>query len=261
MNLSKCLVASALVAATGVAQAEVSANLGVASNYYFRGVSQTGDKAAVSGGIDYNQDSGFYLGTWASNVDFSGSDEAVDTDGDGQVDTIISGDSKADMEVDFYTGFGNDIGDSGFNYDLSAWYYWYPGAGGNEQGGDLDYAEASGSLGWQWLTATIAYTFWGENDDDVPFTEGDVYYNLTADLPMEMAGFAPSAFIGYYDFDCDGNDACGNASYTHWGIGVTRDAGEFGSFSVNYEQNDGGENDAVATDENPNFWIGWAKDF
>jgi uncharacterized protein (TIGR02001 family) len=240
MNLSKSLVASALVAATGVAQAEVSANLGVASNYYFRGVSQTDDKAAVSGGIDYNQDSGFYLGTWASNVDFGG---------------------KEDVEMDFYSGFGGDIGDSGFNYDLSAWYYWYPGAGGNEQGGDLDYAEASGSLGWQWLTATIAYTFWGENDDDVPFTEGDVYYNLSADLPMEMAGFAPSAFVGYYDFDCDGNDACGNASYTSWGIGLTRDAGDFGSFSFNYVQTDGGEGDAVATDENPNFWIGWAKDF
>ncbi|MGD2076651.1 MAG: TorF family putative porin [Gammaproteobacteria bacterium] len=242
MHLSKTLLASALLAATGAAQAEVSANLGVASNYYFRGVSQTGDAAAVSGGLDYNHDSGFYLGTWASNIDF----------GD---------DSKADMEIDFYTGFGGDIGASGFTYDLSGWYYWYPGAGGDEQGGDLDYAEASGSLGWQWITGTVAYTFWGENDDDVTFTEDDVYYNLTADLPMEMAGFSPSVFIGYYDFDCDGNDACGNASYTHWGLGISKDAGEFGAFSVTYEQTDGGEGDAVATDENPNFWIGWAKDF
>ena len=110
MNLSKTLVASALVAASGVAQAELGASLGVASNYYFRGVTQTSDNAAVSGSVDYANDSGFYLGTWMSNVDF-GRDENGE-------------DYKADMEVDFYAGFANDIGDSGFGYDLSVLYYW-----------------------------------------------------------------------------------------------------------------------------------------
>lgn len=242
MKYSRSVLASALLATAGVAQAEMSASLGVASNYYFRGVTQTDDNAAVSGSIDYAHDSGFYLGTWASNVDF----------GD---------DSKADMEVDFYAGFGNDIGDSGFNYDLSVWYYWYPGAGGDEQGGELDYTEVSGSLGWNWLTGTIAYTVDSETSEDVPFSDGDIYYGLSADLPMEFEGFTPNAFIGYYDFDCDGNSGCGDASYTHWGIGISKDAAEFGTFSFNYEQTDGDEDDAVATDENPNFWIGWAKDF
>jgi len=244
MKFSKTLLASALLAATGVAQAEVSANLGVQSNYYFRGVTQTDDKAAVSGGIDYNHDSGFYLGTWASNVDFGG---------------------KEDMEVDLYAGFGNDIGDTGFNYDLSVWYYWYPGAGGDNYGGDeelsgeLDYTEVSGSLGWNWLTATIAYTVDSENDGNGPFTEDDIYYNLTADLPFDMAGFAPSVFVGYYDFDDDGDACCGDLNYTHWGVGLTRDAGDFGSFSVNYEQVD--DVTGVNPDDNPNFWLGWAKDF
>ena len=117
MNFSRTIIASALLATAGVAQAELSANLGVVSNYYFRGVTQTGDAAAVQGGIDYNHESGFYLGTWASNVDFSGDDEALDTNGDGNLDTVISGSSKADVEIDLYTGFGGDIGDSGFGYD------------------------------------------------------------------------------------------------------------------------------------------------
>ena len=154
MKFSKTLLASGLLVATGVAQAEISANLGVANNYYFRGVTQTDGKAAVSGGLDWAHDSGFYVGTWASNVDFGG---------------------KEDMEVDLYAGFGGDIGDSGFNYDLSVWYYWYPGAGGDQQGGELDYTEISGSLGWQWLTATIAYTVDSETDEDVPFAEDDIY--------------------------------------------------------------------------------------
>jgi uncharacterized protein (TIGR02001 family) len=245
MKFSKSLLASGLLVATGVAQAELSGNLGVSSNYYFRGVTQTDDKAAVSGGLDWGHESGFYVGTWASNVDFGG---------------------KEDMEVDLYAGFGGDIGDSGFNYDLSVWYYWYPGAGGDQQGGDLDYTEISGSLGWEWITATIAYTVDSETDEDVPFAEDDIYYGLSADLPVDIQGFTPSVFIGYYDFDADGTDLDGDgidddASYTHWGIGLSKDAGDFGSFSLTYEQTDGDEDDAVATDENPNFWIGWAKDF
>ena len=240
MKFSRSILASALLAAAGVAQAELSANLGVASNYYFRGVTQTDDAAAVSGGLDWAHDSGFYLGTWASNVDFGG---------------------KEDVEVDLYGGFGGDIGDSGFNYDLSVWYYWYPGAGGDQQGGELDYTEISGSLGWEWITATIAYTVDSETDEDVPFAEDDIYYGLSADLPVDLGGLTPNAFIGYYDFDCDGNSGCGDAAYTHWGLGLSKDAGDFGSFSFTYEQTDGDEDDAVATDENPNFWIGWAKDF
>ena len=48
----------------------VSANIGVVSNYVWRGITQTDDKAAVQGGVDYSHSSGFYAGTWVSNVDF-----------------------------------------------------------------------------------------------------------------------------------------------------------------------------------------------
>ena len=50
--------------------AEVYANVAASSNYFWRGITQTQDGAAVSGGIDYSNDSGFYAGTWVSNVDF-----------------------------------------------------------------------------------------------------------------------------------------------------------------------------------------------
>ena len=242
MNYSKTILASALLAATGAAQAELSANLGVQSNYYFRGVTQTDDKAAISGGLDYSHESGFYVGTWMSNIDFTSA-------------------PKTDVEIDGYAGFGGDIGDTGLSYDLSGWYYWYPGAGGDAQGGELDYAEASGSLGFGPVTATIAYTFWAEADDDniQAFQEGDIYYNLSADLPFEYEGFTSSVFIGYYDFDDDGGGPGEDLNYTHWGIGISKDAGDFGSFSVNYEQVDD-QNDFIG-DDNPNFWLGWAKDF
>ncbi len=240
-NCTKTLLATGLLAASSVAQADLSANLGVSSNYYFRGVTQTDDSAAISGGIDYAHDSGFYVGTWMSNVDFGG---------------------KEDVEIDGYAGFANEIGDTGLGYDLSAWYYWYPGAGGEAQGGDIDYAEVSGSLSYWWLTGTVAYTFWGEvESENKPraFDDGDLYYNLGIDPGWSYEGFAPTAFIGYYSFDADGDcDEC-DLNYTHWGVGISKDAGDFGSFSVNYEQID--DSNDFSSDDNPNFWIGWAKDF
>ena len=66
-----------------VAQAEDSphnftANVSLTSNYVFRGISQSSGGPAIQGGFDYSHASGFYLGTWASNVswlkDFQGYD-------------------------------------------------------------------------------------------------------------------------------------------------------------------------------------------
>jgi hypothetical protein len=37
--------------------------------------------------------------------------------------------------------------------------------------------------------------------------------------------------------------------------------GDFGTFSLNYEQNDGGEDEVVATDDDAKFWVGWKKEF
>ena len=235
------LLAAACVVASGAAQAELGANLGVSSNYYFRGVSQTDDAAAISGSVDYGNESGFYLGTWMSNVDFGG---------------------KEDMEVDLYAGFAGDLG-SGLGYDIGALYYWYPGAGGDDQGGELDYTEVIGSLSFGPITATLGYTVDSEyGDDDSPFIEGDIYYGLSADLPVDIEGFGLSVFVGYYDFDADGStNVTGDddLSYTHWGASFAKDAGDFGTFSVNYEQAD--DVTGVNPDDNPNFWLGWSKDF
>ena len=235
MKYSKTLLASALLASSSLAQAvDLSANLGVQSNYLFRGVTQTDDKAAVSGGLDLTTDSPFYLGAWMSNVDFGG-DESV--------------------EVDLYGGIGDDIGDTGFSYDLSGWYYWYPGDGDD----DLDYAEVSGSLGWKILTGSISYTVYSETNGDHAFDNDDLYYNLNIDFPWDFQGFTASANIGYYDFDDDGNCMECDFNYTNWGISVTKDAGDFGSLSMNYEQVSD-END-VSSKDDPQFWIGWARGF
>ena len=75
---------------------DLSANLGVYSDYRFRGISQTDEGPALQGSLDWSHDSGVYLGTWASNVDFA----------------------DADVEVDLYGGYAFDYGP--YNIDIEA---------------------------------------------------------------------------------------------------------------------------------------------
>lgn len=86
----------------------VSANVGVVSDYRFRGISQTDRRPAIQGGFDVSHASGLYLGNWDSNVDsayYTGSN----------------------VEMDFYGGWKVPVGPVAL--DLGALYYYYPGSG------------------------------------------------------------------------------------------------------------------------------------
>ena len=206
----------------------LSANIGVVSNYIWRGVTQTDDGAAVQGGVDYGHSSGFYVGTWVSNIDW--------------------GTSDPNYELDLYGGYGGEVGE--FSYDLSTIYYAYPDADG-----DADFWEIGASGSWKVVTLGVQYTVSGEADD-APFDSGDVYWygGLEFELPKE---FSIGATLGYYDFDATGSEG----DYTHWALALSKDVGQFGTFSLNYEQNDGGEDEVVATDDDAKFWVGWNKEF
>ena len=64
-SITKTLAVGALVASSGAAQADFSANVGYMSEYHFRGILQK--VSSVSGGIDY-ESGGFYAGAWAADV-------------------------------------------------------------------------------------------------------------------------------------------------------------------------------------------------
>ncbi len=71
----KSLVLSMAIAGSSVAalapattQAGVSGNIGMVSQYIFRGIAQSGGAAAAQAGVDYEHDSGVYAGLWTSEV-------------------------------------------------------------------------------------------------------------------------------------------------------------------------------------------------
>jgi uncharacterized protein (TIGR02001 family) len=104
-TLSKAIALASLVSATAltaqVANAEVSASANIASAYLWRGQDLGEGNAAMSGSLDYANESGLYAGIWASSGDVTGS------------------------ETDLYVGFSGEAGD--ITYDVSYWTYLYEG--------------------------------------------------------------------------------------------------------------------------------------
>ena len=189
----------------------VSANIGAVSNYIWRGQTQTDDKPAIQGGVDYAHSSGFSAGTWVSNVDFS------DAEG-----------NDVNYEWDLYAGFGQSITDD-LSYKFNLIYYAYPDAR------DIDFSELGASLTYKWITAGLAYTFYGQADDakgaiddEANYIEGDLYYNASVNVPLPY-DIGLTLRGGYYDFRY--ND--GGRDYGHWGIALSRAAGDYGTFSLN----------------------------
>ncbi len=216
--MKKLIVTSAVIAAVAapaaaLAQAPqtpgpasphtLSYNVGFFSNYIFRGISQTSGKPALQGGADYGHASGFYAGTWASNVSVL-EDFGLYT--------------RSSLEWDFYGGykwsFANDFG-----LDVGTIYYWYPGtknAGANSANTWEIYVAGT----WKFLGAKFSYSltdYFGTkpiNQD----TDGTWYLDLFVNYPFGDSGFALNAHYGILDVAKDGT---GNneASYDDWRIG------------------------------------------
>jgi uncharacterized protein (TIGR02001 family) len=85
----------------------VAFNVGVVSDYRYRGISQSRVKPALQGGIDYSGPGGIYLGTWASTIKW-----IKDALGD------------ANIELDLYGGWKGDVG-AGLTLDVGALSYVY----------------------------------------------------------------------------------------------------------------------------------------
>jgi uncharacterized protein (TIGR02001 family) len=189
----KGFAAAAALAAAGLAfaapasaqEADVSFNLGVASDYVFRGFTQTGEKAAYQGGVDVTF-GGLYVGGWASNVDFGDSTQA---------------------EVDGYFGYRTEA--AGFAVDVGLIGYGYL----NEPtGADYSYAEvklaASRAVGPITVGGAVYYSpdFFGV-DDEATYVEGNWAYS-----PMDKLTL--SGALGYQWLDV-------NDDYMTWQAGAT----------------------------------------
>ncbi|MGI9246334.1 MAG: TorF family putative porin, partial [Steroidobacteraceae bacterium] len=179
-------LAAALTVAAVKAQAEVSATITVASDYDFRGITQTARDPALQGSVDFAHESGFHAGIWAGNVDFG---------------------DDANVEVDYYAGFGG--GDT-LTWDVGGVYYSYPDA---DDLPNYDFGEFYGQLGYRWLTGKLSWSpSYSSTGESAFYYEANAAYSLPA-------GFGLTAHFGRSDGDYW--DRYFGDGYTDWSIGLT----------------------------------------
>lgn len=157
----------------------VTANIGLVSNYVYRGITQTVGKPAIQGGFDYAHSSGLYAGVWGSNVSWiTGSGATGD----------------ASLELDTYFGFKNSFAED-FSYDVGYVRYNYLGTYTPPATyAKADTEEIYGALGYKWIAAKYSYSL--GKFLTVPGASGTNYVEVNANYPVGDTGFTVGAHIG-----------------------------------------------------------------
>ena len=190
----------------------VTYNIGLYSQYVFRGLTQTDNKPAVQGGVDYAHASGFYVGSWTSNL--SSLEDGGNYEG-------------SSLEIDVYGGYRRTIGDTGISYDVGLLNYIYPGhksAAGKANAGFTDpyTLEAYAALSYEWLQAKVSY---GITDIfGVKNSDGAYYAELNANIPVAETGITANLHYGYQDYKGSVGGVNNNKLYTYndWKVGATK---------------------------------------
>ena len=170
------IVAMALITAT-TAQAQVTGNLGLTSDYRFRGISQSQNAPAVQGGVDYSHSSGFYVGNWNSSVS-------------SQLYTQGSG-----VESDLYAGWKKDIY-KGLTLDVGSYNYFYPRAKVAGTGSNFDTYEGFVGLGYGPVAVKYNRTL-GNGYFGTANAQGTQYYQADVAYPLTVIGLSKASFLAH----------------------------------------------------------------
>ena len=206
----------ALALASGAAQAEVSSTVTVASDYDFRGITQTGLGPAFQASLDWSGESGLYAGLWGSNVDFGDSDQG----------------STQNVEVDLVLGYSGSFTDD-FGYDVGGTYYEY--LGGDSNVPDVNYYEIKAGLTY---TEHASATFWYA--PDYGNSSSSAWYGeANGDVPLPWWDLGVALHAGYSGGDYWKDADLGGQQFYDFSVGLTRSFGHF-DFAVKYV--DGSDN-------------------
>ncbi len=184
-----------------------SANVGVTSDYVFRGISQNDEEAAIQGGVDFTCGK-FYAGFWGSSV-------------------------SGGTEIDLVGGYRTNIGR--FALDLGFIYYTYHGGNDLDDANTLELKAGASTEVWKGGTVGVTGYFQVGGDyfatglDDAVTVEG----SFSQALP-KFSIFTPTAsvVVGHSYFDES------DADYTYWNAGVTLGFLEKWSLDLRYHDTD-----------------------
>jgi uncharacterized protein (TIGR02001 family) len=180
------ILASVLAAglfSSGAAAIELSGDVTFASDYAFRGISQTEEAPALQGGLSLTDESGFYLSVWGSNVDFL---------------------AEGTLELDVLLGWSGAINEE-WSTDVGIMRYGYP----NAEIDGSNFYEIYGSLSYKDLTFGLAYSDdYYANSGNYVYLYANYSYAVTENLALDL-------HIGQNEYDDS------SASYLDWSIGLS----------------------------------------
>ena len=208
-NLTKMMLAAASLAgllsvslpavAQDAPEFSLSGSLAVTNDYRFRGISQSDRSAAPQGSLTLTGPDGWYIGAWASTVDF---------------DPTNSGNPY--MELDIYGGKHTDLG--GVDWHIMPIYYTYPAGNFAPGSATADYFELVNQLSYTTdfgVTAMGTYAF----SPELTFGGGTGHY-LALNLAYPINDWL--SISGNYGHVWAENAArAGSSGYNHGDVGVT----------------------------------------
>ncbi len=206
MNLKSKIVlallatSSAAFAQTAPAAAapEVTYNIGVVSQYRYRGVAQTNGDAALQGGVDYANANGFYAGVWGSTIKW--------------IEKGATGNQGA-SEFDIYGGYKFEA--AGIGFDFGALRYQYPNNAGLPVNANTNEVYGAATYG----VTTLKYSHSLSNLFGVDNSQGSTYIDLSATFDLG-SGYSLVPHVGHQKV---ANNAA--FSYTDYAITLNKDLG------------------------------------
>lgn len=229
-----------------------TANVGVVSNYIYRGLIQTWGEPALQGGVDYAHADGWYAGLWGSTV----SDKQFAGGG---------------TELDYYFGYNGKINeDWGWTAGFLGWHY--PGANFNKVdpavavNGDQSYnnQELNVGVSYKWFSARLSSSitdYFGANAKSgyTSGSKGSTYLDLNLNVPMPEGIFGKDVVLSLHSGRTDyktsiaaaangGAPAGSSPDYNDYKIslGKTFDGNWVGNLGYYYADNGGVYNRAFS---------------
>jgi uncharacterized protein (TIGR02001 family) len=200
----------------------LSYNIGLVTEYRYRGISQSARRPALQGGVDWSHKSGFYLGTWASTIKWI-------------KDSSFPGASaKGPVEIDLYGGYKGSINDD-LSYDVGALEYWYAGNTlKNVTGVNANTFELYGALTYKIFTAKYSHSL--TDLFGTPNSKGSGYLDLSAGVDVGN-GYSITPHVGwqriahfgtYMDYSLTGTKDFGDGLTVSLGVVGTNWKSHFG---------------------------------
>lgn len=184
----------------------LTTNVGLFSQYVFRGISYTQKKPAIQGGADLAHSSGLYVGIWGSQI----SGKAI---------------QGATGEIDLYGGYAGSAGD--FSYDAGLLQFIFPDGKYPGAGEDYNTLELYASLGWKFLKLKYSHSltdYFGFNNGSFGAagngnSKGSHYLEANANVDLG-AGWGLELHVGRQTVR-----HYGQYNFTDYKIGAGKDLG------------------------------------